>query len=256
MPKRYHRQSYKPAPAWLSIWRFMYSELQPGAVSILQSAGFYEAHDLDVPVEGEGRKLTAKEKAAIESIATALTIAADSAHRTETGVVAAWLRNIAKNPALFRSERLPPEVHWAIVSNYRRRLERPGTHLQDVFGRRTVCFEGKARRPTKPNIARAALAAADSLGRVRGRPRKQGNWILAEELSRTFRFLGGRIVRRQVAADLDEGGVHYVEDGPFHHFLKQVIGPLQRHLERRGLSAVTIETVERIATRSSLRRSR
>jgi hypothetical protein len=234
----------------------MYSELESSAVSILQSTGFYEAHDLDVPVEGEGRKLTEEEKAAIESIATALTIAADCAHGTETGVVAAWLRNIAKDPALFRSVRLPPEVHWAIGSNYRRRLERPGTHLQDVWGRRTVRFEDKARRPTKLNIARAALAAADALGRVRGRPRKQVNWVLAEELSRAFRFLGGRIVRRQVAVDRDEGGVRYVEDGPFYRFLKQVIGPLQRHLERYGLSAVTIETVERIATRSSLWRSR
>ena len=255
MPTRYRRQSYQPAPTWLSIWRLMYSELEPGAVSILQSAGFYETQDIDVPVEGEGRKLTAEEKAAIESIATGLTIAADCAHRTETGVVAAWLRNIAKNPALFRSERLPPEVHWAIVSNYQRGLERPGTHLQDVFGRRTVRFEDKARRPTKPNIARAALAASASLRRIRGRPRKGANWLLAEDLSRAFRFLGGHIVRRQVAVNAG-GGARYVEDGPFYHFLKQVIGPLQRHLERHGLSAVTIETVERIATRSSLWRSR
>jgi hypothetical protein len=249
VPTRYRRQSYRPAPTWLSIWRLMYSELEPRAVSILQSAGFYEAHDLEVPVEAEGRKLTQDEKAAIESIATALTIAADCAHRTEAGVVAAWLRNIAKSPALFRSKCLPPEVHWAIVSNYRRGLERPGTHLQDVWGRRRVRFEGKARRPTKPNIARAALAAAESLERVRGRPRNQGNRVLAEELSRAFRFLGGRIVRRQVPVDRAGGGVRFVEDGPFNNFLDQVIGPLQAHLKRYGLSAVTIETIERIATR-------
>ena len=55
-------------------------------------------------------------------------------------------------------------------------------------------------------------------------------------------------MRRQAPIDKKGGGVRYVEIGPFHQFLKMVIGPLQEHLERHGLPRVTIETVERIAT--------
>jgi hypothetical protein len=55
-------------------------------------------------------------------------------------------------------------------------------------------------------------------------------------------------VRRLVPVDKEGGGVRYVEDGPFHQFLRMVIGPLQEHLDRHGLPPVTIETIERIAT--------
>jgi hypothetical protein len=54
-------------------------------------------------------------------------------------------------------------------------------------------------------------------------------------------------VRCQVAIDKKGGGVRYVEDGPFHQFLKRVIGPLQEHLKSHRLQPVT-ETIERIAT--------
>jgi hypothetical protein len=42
--------------------------------------GFYERHDLEIPAVLESRELIGEEKAAIEAIATALTIAADCAH--------------------------------------------------------------------------------------------------------------------------------------------------------------------------------
>src|SRR6516162_10118881 len=136
MPTRYRAHAYRPAPGWLSTWETMYSKLEPDAVEILEPTGFYERYDIEVAEGVEGRELGTEEKEAIGRIATALTIAADAAHRTPPGIVAAWLERIAENPALFRSEQLPPEVDWQIASCYRRGSERPGTHVQDVWGRR------------------------------------------------------------------------------------------------------------------------
>ena len=116
MPTRYSMHAYRPAPSWGSTWDFMYSKLEPLAVEILAPTGFYERYDIEVPDEVKDRKLNIEEKDAIGRIATALTIAADVAHRTPPGIVAAWLDRIAKNPALFRSEQLPPEVHWQIAT--------------------------------------------------------------------------------------------------------------------------------------------
>ena len=248
MPTSYSMHAYRPAPSWRSTWDSMYSKLEPLAVEILEPTGFYERYDLDVPEMIEGRQLGAEEKDAIRSVATALTIAADAAHRTPPGIVRVWLDRIAKNPALFRSEQLPPEVHWQIASCYRRASEPPGTHLQDVWGRRRVRFESRARRASLPRIARAARLAAASLGRPHGRPVNIANHLLAEYLANAFRWCGGRIVRRQAPRDKEGGGVRYVEIGPFHQFLKMVIGPLQEHLDCHGLPRVTIETIERIAT--------
>jgi hypothetical protein len=249
MPTCYSPHAYRPVPSWVSTWEYMYSKLEPDAVQILKPTGFYERYDIQVPDVVERRKLGIEEKDAIERIATALTIAADAAHRTPPGIVAAWLDRIAKHPALFRSEQRPPEVHWQIASHYRRGSERPGTHLQDVWGRRRVHFEAKARRPTPHNIARAARRASASLRRPRGRPPTVANHVLAEYLGLAFRSFGDRIARRQVAIDKKGGGVRYVEDGPFHQFLKRVIGPLQEHLKSHGLQRVTIETIERIAAK-------
>jgi len=248
MPTRYKAEAYQPAPAWLFIWNDMYSELEGDAVAILQPTGFYAAHDIVVPAIVEGRKIGSEESAAIGRIATALTIAADGAHRTAPGVVAVWLERVARNPTLFRSRQLPPEVHWVIASNYRRHLEAPGTHLQDVHSPRRVRFEAKPRRPTSLNIARAARMARNSLRRERGRPRNVANRLLAEYLASVFRSFGGRIVRRQTPIDVAGGGVLYVDDGPFYRFLERVVGPLRKHLDRHGLPSVTIETIERIAT--------
>jgi hypothetical protein len=252
MPTRYSTHAYRPAPSWVSTWKYMYSKLESDAVQILKPTGFYERYDIELPDLVEGRKLGIEEKAATERIATALTIAADAAHRTSPGIVAAWLDRIAKHPALFRSQLLPPEVHWQIASCYMRGSERPGTHLQDLWGRRRVRFEVKARRATNPRIARAARAArlaAASLGRPRGRPPNDANRLLAEYLGLAFRSFGGRIVRRQVAMDVAGGGHLYVDDGPFYRFLERVIGPLQEHLKSHGLQPVTSETIERIDCR-------
>jgi hypothetical protein len=248
MPTRYSAHQYRPAPSWLATWKSMYSKLEPNAVQILGPTGFYERFDIEMPNRVEGRNLGMEERAAIERIATALTIAADAAHRTPPGIVAAWLARIAKDPALFRSKQLPPEVHWLIASFYMREDERPGTHLQDIWGRRRVRFEAKPQRATNPRIARAARLAATSFRRRRGRSPNVANDLLAEYLASAFRFFGGRIVRRQRPIDKKGGGVHYVEDGPFHQFLKKVTGPLQEHLKSYGLQRVTIETIERIAT--------
>ena len=212
MPTRYRMQAYRPAPGWLSTWDSMYSKLEPLAVEILEPTGFYARYDVEIPEMIEGRALGVEEKDAIERIATALTIAADAAHRTPPGIVAAWLDRIAENPALFRSEQLPPEVDWQIASCYRRGSERPGTHVQDVWGRRRVRFEARARRASLPRIARAARLAAASLRRPRGRPPNIANHLLAENLGLAFRSFGGRIVRHQGAIDLVGGGHLYVED--------------------------------------------
>ena len=248
MPTRYSAEAYRPAPRWLTTWETMYRELELRGREILLASGFYETNDIDVPEALPGAKLSNEEGAAIERIATALTLAADAAHRTSPGIVAAWLELVVKNPALFRSRQLPPEVHWAIASSYRRADERPGMHLQDVWGRRRVRFEAKPRRATERNIARSASLAVTSLRRLRGRPRNIANELLAEYLANAFRSFGGRIVRRQVPIDLEGGGFLYVDGGPFYKFLEKVIGPLQRHLQQHGLPPVTIETIERIAT--------
>src|SRR5258708_8160949 len=145
----------------------------------MEPTGLYDSNALETPTVSEGRELVGEESAAIEAIATALTIAADCAHKTLPGVVAAWLRKLANKPALFRSKDLPPEVHWEIVSNYRREFERPGKHIQDMlWGRRWVFFKAKARRPTDLNISRAARLAEENLWQPRGRPRNHCNWIL------------------------------------------------------------------------------
>ncbi|MET4221766.1 hypothetical protein ABIB00_007002 [Bradyrhizobium sp. LB14.3] len=247
MPKRYRAESYQPAPGWLSIWDSIYSALSTRVVSILQPTGFYEKYDIEGQLANPG-PLEAEEKAAIEAIATALTIAAHCSHETPAGIVRIWLEQIARQPVLFRSKALPPEVHWAIVSNYCRGSEPPGTHQQDVFGRRRVRFEARARRPTAANIAKAARRALEQQRRVRGRPRSVANRMLAENLAQTFKSLGGRIVRRQMPVDVQGGGVLYVDSGPFLLFLERVIGPLRAHLREHGLPDVTVETIERIAS--------
>jgi hypothetical protein len=248
MSTRCSAHAYRPAPSWLSTWKYMYSKLEPDAVQILRPTGFYERYDIEVPDLVEGGKLGIEEKNAIGRIATALTIAADATHRTPPGVIAAWLDRIARNPALFRSNLLPPEVHWQIVSCYRRESERPGTHMQDIWGRRRVRFEAKAQRATNPRIVRAARLAAARLRRPCGRPPNLANHLLAEYLASAFRWSGGRIVRSLIPVDKKGGGVRYVENGLFHQFLGAVIGPLQEHLHRHGLPPVTIDTIERIAT--------
>lgn len=252
MPTRYRSESYQPAPSWLTIWKSIYSWLEPQAVSILQPIGFYEKYDIDVPCGVGVRRLEGEERAAIERIATALTIAAHCSHGAPVGIVQAWLERIAQEPALFFSKDLPPEVHWVVSSNYARHDEVPGTHLQDVFGRRRVRFETRARRPTDTSIAKAARSALKFLRRERGRPSNIANRLLAEILAPAFKALGGRVVRRQIPLDKEGGGIVFVEDGPFHHFLKSVIGPLQAHLKSHGLPGVTIDTVERIATKQSV----
>jgi len=247
MPKHYKLYAYRPAPRWNELWKTFYLELEKQAVPILQSAGFYEAHDLE-PSVCSGGKLSEDERAAVERVASALTIAANCSHRTASGVVAAWLTAIGRKPALSRSKGLPPEVLEAIAAHYRRGTEPPGTHLQDVFSSRRIRFPGKKQRPTPRNIARAAQAASVALPRPRGRPQSAGNWLAAEYLASTYRFLSGRrIVRHQTTTDLGSK-VIVVDDGPFFRFLELVIGPLQKHLKAHDLQAVTIETIERIAT--------
>src|SRR5215472_10355601 len=79
MPTRYSAQAYRPAPNWLSTWDSMYRKLEPDAVQILKPTGFYERYDLEVPDMVAGRQLAGEERAAIERVSTALTIAADAA---------------------------------------------------------------------------------------------------------------------------------------------------------------------------------
>src|SRR5215468_10257119 len=134
MSTRYNAHAYRPMPSWLATWNSIYAKLEPHAVQILKPAGFYERFDIETPDMVDGQNLGMEERAAIERIANALTIAADAAHQTPSGVIAAWLDRIAKNPGLFRSEQIPPEVHWIIASYYRRGSERPGAHLQDIWG--------------------------------------------------------------------------------------------------------------------------
>ena len=247
MPRRHNPDSYRPAPDWLSTWDAIFAALRPRAIQILQPIDFYARHDLEIPLVDEVRALDGVEKAAIERIATALTVAVDYSCRTPPGVVRAWLERIAKRPSLFRTGRIPPEAHWAIAANYRRKNEPTGAHLEDVLGRRRVSFSVKARRPTANNIARAARNALQTQQRRLGRPRNTANRLLAESLAMIFRELGGRIVRQQSPIDVQGRGVLDVDSGPFFKFLEEVIRPLKRHLKANGVRGVTLETIERIA---------
>jgi hypothetical protein len=244
LPRRYKFKSYRPTPRWTDIWHNFYVELEKQGVPILQAAGYYQAHDVEASGNG---KLGEEERVALERVATALTIAADGAHQTSGGMVAAWLDKIRRKPAVYRTEVLPPEVFEAIAAHYRRGTEPPRTHMQDVFGGRRIRFPGKKRRPTPKNIARAAHAAFVSLHRHRGRPQNIANLRAAEYLSSAYRFLSGRRIVRRRMPILRRSGVAYVEDGPFNRFLKRVIGPLQKHLKAHGLQPVTIDTIERIS---------
>ncbi len=250
MPRRYRAEPGQPIPSWLFIWHTVYSALEPCAVLLLQPTGFYANHDLEVPSADSARKLQGEEKAAIEAIATALTIAADCSHQTHPGVVRAWLERIARLPTLFSADGLPPEVHWAVVANYRRDDEPPWTHPQDVFGSDMVLFSTKAQQPAAENLTRAARSALARQRRNRGRPHNFANRLLAESLAVIFTALGGRVVRQRTPIDVQGGGVLYDESGPFFTFLEQVTSPLQRHLKASGLPSVTIETIQRIACES------
>lgn len=134
------------------------------------------------------------------------------------------------------------------MSNYCRGSEKPGTHLQDVFGRRPAYFAAKAQKPTLADIEKAARRALGLQRRQRGRPCNVANCLLAEDLARIFIAFGGRIVRRLTPVDAQGGSVPYAASGPFFSFVEKVIGPLQTHLQARGLPRVTAATIERIAS--------
>src|SRR5258708_20041789 len=106
MVNRYSAHAYRPS--WVSTWKYMYSKLEPDAVQLLMPTGFYERYDIELPDMVEGRKLRIEEKDAIGRIATALTIAADAAHRTPPGTVPPRLNPTPNNPLLFPSDHLPP----------------------------------------------------------------------------------------------------------------------------------------------------
>jgi hypothetical protein len=244
VPKHCKLSAYRPAPAWDGLWKQFYLEIEEHAVPILHAAGFYENHDIEP--SAPSARLGDEEKDALERVVTALTIAANCAHRTPPRLMAAWLKAVSRRPELFRSEGLPPEALEAIAAHYRRGTESSGEHIQDVFSSRRIRFPGRKLRPTSRNIARAAQAALASLQRPRGRPQNVANYTAAEYLASTYRFLSGRrIARHQTTVDLGFKRL-VIEDGPFHEFLEAVIGPLQKHLKTYGLPTVTIETIERI----------
>ena len=76
MPTHYSIALYRPAPSWSEIWDFMNQWLEPLPVELLQPLGFYKRYDLEVPPKGGDGQLERDEKAAIESCASQLTIAA------------------------------------------------------------------------------------------------------------------------------------------------------------------------------------
>lgn len=247
MPKHYKLALHRPMPTWSETWLGFYMELEHQAVPILRAAGFYEAQDVKAPVAAS-QKLSGDEKEALERIATALTVVANCSFRTPRGIINAWLTAVSNRPTLFLSKNLPPEALEAIAAHYRRGSEPAGTFPQDILGQRRIRFAQKRRRPGIRSIAVAARAAASALPKRRGRPQNIGNWLAAEYLSPAYRSAGGRqILRHQTTIDLGSKVVVH-DDGLFYRFLEMVIGPLQKHLKAHGLSAVTIETIERIAT--------
>jgi hypothetical protein len=136
-----------------------------------------------------------------------------------------------------------------IACNYQRGDEKPGTHWPDVWGDQPAIFGGLVEVPTDANIGRAAFAAIAKRQRARkrGRTPNPANQVLADRLGEIFRQSGQRITRHR-RADMRRGKLVYVEDGPFHDFLRLVLPPLQAHLRERGLAPVTIDTIVRLAT--------
>jgi hypothetical protein len=165
------------------------------------------------------------------------------------GVRIATLKKVAKNPSIFFSGQLSGEIEWAIACNYRRSDEKVGTNSQDVLGKQLAHFKAEVEIPTEHNIARAALYAVSKIqtARKRGRPYNPGNRILAERLAPIFRTSGPPIVRR-LRPDTRRGKTVFSEYGAFRDFLELVLPPLQRHLRKRDLAPVTIDTILRLVT--------
>jgi hypothetical protein len=251
MPRRCRVDVFRQAPSLCSIDEAVHSALAPDAVGILKAVGFYQSYGLEIPGETEPRELAGDERIAFEKIANLVAIVGHLAHREPPTVVKAWLTKIAKHPNDFHPDRLSDDVVGAFAANYCRGNERPGTHIQDVFGDEHIRFSTPVQTARPENIAEAAERALAHFPRRLGRAVNVANYRLAALLLREYQSFGGRVVRRQIPVDKKGGGVRYVEDGNFLHLVKRVIGPLNAHLAQHRLPPATAETIERIASKVS-----
>jgi hypothetical protein len=248
MPTLAKAQLTEAESPWREIWDEMYRYLCRNRGPILTILGFYAEHDFPAPEVGSVDTPTQEEEAVLQQIATALTNAAVAAEAMTNSVLVATLKAISKNPSLFFSGQLPGAVDWIIARYYQRDDEKPATHWRDVWGDQPAHFEGQVETPTKANISRAAISAIRQLdGRRPGRPHNPMNRMLAETLSAIFGPSGQPIVRAR--EPYTRGGeLAFVEVGPFYDFLNLVLYPLQRHLSKRRLAPVTVDTIVRLAT--------
>ena len=248
MPTVYKAQMVETETPWVDIWNRMYEGLS--ARRILHMLDCYSRNDIELP--RPGTPLTQDEILELTPIVSALTMAAVESQRMAPGVQIATLRRIAKHPPQSTSE-LPGAIQWELARNHRRGEEAPGTFSMDIWGSDQTGAPYITGVPTPENLARAAEAAAGRFlaGRSAGRERNTANWILGEELGRTFRARGQAIKRsRKKLVREDKKGaanITYPEGGPFYDFLKLVLPPLSEFLEEHGLPPVTIESIVRYA---------
>ena len=132
MPTHYKAQLFETAMPWLQVWDWMYVRLKPAAGSILSKLEFYSERDLE-PLP-DNFPLTADEKAALEPIVTALTVAAMASQAMKSGSLVATLTKIAKAPELFYKHELPAPVQWELAQDIQRADEAPGTFSMDIWG--------------------------------------------------------------------------------------------------------------------------
>jgi hypothetical protein len=150
-PELIERQS-----PWDEASEQFYQELCLNRVPILVSLGYYEERNLPVPELGHEEMLSRDEETEIKSITGALTQAADASEILPRAVLIATLKQVSKEPCLFRHGQLPEYVEWAIARNYQRCDEKPGTHWQDVWSGKLAFPEGVAEVPTELNIGRGS----------------------------------------------------------------------------------------------------
>jgi hypothetical protein len=247
MATLYKAQLIEADSPWLEAWDEIYAYLRPTSGPILNSLRFHAERDLLIP--DEAADLTKDEDEEIRRIATQLTHAAACSQVPTDGVLIATLKKIEKTPTLYNSDQLPEAIEWKIASHYQRHDEKPATNWRDVWGNFPETYEGQVEPATDENIARAAASAAEATqdGRRRGRPPNHANRILADGLGEIFRSSGQRISRCLRPEDRN-GGVVYIEVGPFCDFLNLVLPPLRKYLRERELAPVSVATIIRLVT--------
>jgi hypothetical protein len=247
MATHHKAQLIEAEPPMVEILERMAGGLAPNARQILDSLGYYNEHDWQIP--SQGSDLTKQEQQELEPIIRALAEAAATSVRMRSGVLISTLKKAAKKPSLHLDGQLPAAVQWEIAANYRRGEEKAGTYCMDIWGNEQTICEDPLETPTEANIKRAAEAAIARIQECRtsGRPPNSANAIIALQLGIIFRSSGQPVARRR-QPHMSGKKLVFIEGGPFYDFLGLVLPTLNRYLREQQCPPVTPETVVRFVT--------